>query len=97
MSNTLTKLQNHLIKEYGNSKHDFTDSYLDLSDDLGLDSLDKVEFIQVYVYKEFGILINDYDFESIETLHQLANYIDDNKCTCFTSAQRKFCSKNCVE
>lgn len=90
---TLDNLKTHLIITYGLSTHDYTDSYLHLNNDLGLDSLDRIELLN-YVEKTYNLKINDYQAEDIETLNQLADYIDNRKCTCFTNAQKKLCKRN---
>lgn len=89
---TLNELQEHIIDYYGCSQYDFKDNYLDLADDLGLDSLDRIELIQ-HCEKIYDIGINDYDAEKLETLHQLANFIDNRKCDCITSVERKHCKR----
>jgi acyl carrier protein len=49
----------------------------DFSNDLGADSLDKVEFI-MDVEKEFGISIPDEEAEKLQTVGQAVAYLEKN-------------------
>ncbi len=49
----------------------------DFSNDLGADSLDKVEFI-MDVEKEFGISIPDEEAEKLQTVGQAIAYLEEN-------------------
>jgi acyl carrier protein len=49
----------------------------DFSNDLGADSLDKVEFI-MNIEKEFGISIPDEEAEKLQTVGQAIAYLEKN-------------------
>ena len=49
----------------------------DLSNDLGADSLDKVEFIMA-VEKEFGISVPDEEAEKLQTVGEAIAYLEKN-------------------
>jgi len=92
---TLDELKEHLIEYYGCSQKDYEDNSLFLANDLGLDSLDHMELMQ-WCETKYNIGINSYSAEDLVTLHQLADFIDNRRCECFTNAQRKYCkNKNC--
>lgn len=65
----------------------------DLNQDLGMDSLDRIELF-LWADKEYSIYINDFDAEDINTIGDLIKTIEEKfKCTCFTNAQKKACKK----
>ena len=73
--NTLQKLKDRIILDYGCAETDFSGD-MDLSNDLELDSLDRTDLF-MWCEKEFKVPINSYESEQIETLIQLKEYINN--------------------
>ena len=73
--NPLSSLKARLIEYYGCHEDDFQGT-TDLTDDLGLDSLDKTD-LMMWCEKEFKVSINSYESENIQTLDQLCKYIEN--------------------
>lgn len=53
------------------------DEDTDIMDDLGADSLDIVEMLQI-IEDDFGIVIPDEDVQSLKTVGDVADYIERN-------------------
>lgn len=53
------------------------DENTDIMDDLGADSLDIVEMLQI-IEDDFGIVIPDEDIQMLKTVGDVADYIEQN-------------------
>ena len=77
MSNNLTKVKEIIIDKLGVEENKIT-SDARFIEDLGADSLDTVELIMEFE-DEFSIEIPDEDAETILSVKEAVDYIDNNK------------------
>jgi acyl carrier protein len=77
MADIATKVKGILIEKLGLEESVITDQ-ASFSNDLGVDSLDKIETL-VELEKEFSIRIPDEDAEKLTTVGALINYIIEHK------------------
>ena len=77
MADIATKVKGILIEKLGLEESVITDQ-ASFSNDLGVDSLDKIETF-VELEKEFSIRIPDEDAEKLTTVGALINYIIEHK------------------
>jgi acyl carrier protein len=77
MADIATKVKGILIEKLGLDESTITDQ-ASFSNDLGVDSLDKIETF-VELEKEFRIRIPDEDAEKLTTVGALINYIIEHK------------------
>jgi acyl carrier protein len=71
-----SRVKNVIAEQLGVSEEQLTDN-ASFKNDLGADSLDKVELIQA-LDGEFGIKISDEDAEKIETVGEAIEYVSNN-------------------
>ena len=77
MSEVANKVK-EIIKEKLSVEADAITENASFTNDLGADSLDTVELIMEFE-KEFGITIPDEKAETIQTVGDAINYIEENK------------------
>jgi acyl carrier protein len=77
MADIATKVKGILIEKLGLEESVITDQ-ASFSNDLGVDSLDKIETF-VELEKQFSIRIPDEDAEKLTTVGALINYIIEHK------------------
>ena len=73
----LERIQEIIANELGVSKDKVTPDAR-LTEDLGADSLDAVEIMMV-LEEEFGITIDDDNFQNIKTVNDIVAYIENVK------------------
>jgi len=76
MSDIQSRVTNIIVEKLGVDASAVTPE-ADFSNDLGADSLDKVEFI-MDVEKEFGISIPDEEAEKLQTVGEAIAYLEKN-------------------
>lgn len=70
------KIREMLAKQLHVDINDIDES-TDIMDDLGADSLDIVEMLQI-IEDDFGIVIPDEDIQMLKTVGDVADYIEQN-------------------
>lgn len=69
----LERLKKIVVEQLGVDEEQITPE-ASISDDLGADSLDRVELVMA-IEQEFNIEISDEDAEKIETIQDAVNYV----------------------
>ena len=83
-----------LSKQFGVDKCSLRD---DITDDIGLCSLDKTE-LAMWVEKRYNLRISTDTSEGFNILKDVVFYVvcRVDECDCISHAQRRFCKKNCI-